>query len=158
MDHLKENIHTSISEYESEMWTVTHPEGINGLSNISNHHIILVRKVFIKIAVINTHHCHRTNLTLAKYLVVWLFSVKLVDFGPSERKHTSILRGGVKAKLQKSHCFAIHVTLISCLGDMRGKFSRERDGQSVSLLNHQSKDCHHAAVSSNVFSIKFAAI
>ena len=47
---------------------------------------------------------------------------------------------------------------VAQLGDLRQKFSRERSGQSVSLLNHLSKDCYPETVSCNVFSIKFAVI
>ena len=39
------------------------------------------------------------------------------------------------------------------LGDLREKISRERSGQSVSLLNHLKQSCYHEAVSCNVFSI-----
>ena len=50
------------------------------------------------------------------------------------------------------------VLVMSLLGDLKEKFSRKRSGQSVSLLNHLSKDCYPGTVSCNVFSIKFVAI
>ena len=44
------------------------------------------------------------------------------------------------------------------LGDLTEKFSRERSGPSVSLLDHPKQGCHHGTVSCNVPSIKFAVI
>ena len=38
------------------------------------------------------------------------------------------------------------------------KFSRERSGQNVSLLNHLKQGCYHGTVSCNVFSIRFTVI
>ena len=44
------------------------------------------------------------------------------------------------------------------LADLREKFSRERNGQSVSLLNHLKQGLLPWNVSCNVFSIKVAVI